>query len=274
MATMREGVSALRLCVSESFAEDTPWKTSLASNRHMMIDKVPVCSHKDMRHIPHSNPSEQKESLGPLERLSQIGPKAWKHIFHQLTCGRAAPDSPSRRKVVVVDPCPNFGGTLDAVWQLNQAWQKGADVPLFVGMAFYTPAANDTEKSKCQGMASYVKGMLMRTYWESSAEAGEPEPKRTEATTAARPNLSCFSWDASTGKPMIPDMVKQRFKDAEEDVQKAWGTFCLQSEDTILAQLEYDAFENTASALRGSVSVVRYVSCLSRASVDYCWESR
>ena len=168
--------------------------------------------------------------------------------------------------MVVVDPCPNFGDTLDAVWQLNQAWQKGADVPLFVGMAFYTPGANDTEKSKCQGMASYVKGMLMRTYWESSAEARDPEPKRTEATTAARPNLSCLSWDASIGKPMIPDMVKQRFKDAEEDVQKAWDTFCLQSEDTILAQMKHavhaalnlcttnietDALEDTASALRG-----------------------
>ena len=65
----REGVSRLRLCISDNFElERSPWAKCQASSNHMMVDKVPVVSHRDMKHIPHADTAQQNENLTAAER--------------------------------------------------------------------------------------------------------------------------------------------------------------------------------------------------------------
>ena len=87
--------------------------------------------------------------------------------------------------MIVVDPAPGCGDVIDAVWALNQAWEKKADVPLFVGINFYWPG-NDSEKSKAAGMTSYVKGLLMRTWWETCQEAPSERRQRPYSGQACK----------------------------------------------------------------------------------------
>ena len=134
-------------------------------------------------------------------------------------------------QVIVVDPTPGYGDVIDAVWAMNQAWEKGAELPLVVGINFYWPG-NDSEKSKAAGMISYVKGLLMRTWWETCPEAGDPEPKRTEATTVHRPTLQVLTWDNM--KAVIPEMVKDRFSDADDDMRSQWTAVCRTVQDSTI----------------------------------------
>ncbi|CAE7199295.1 unnamed protein product [Symbiodinium sp. CCMP2456] len=189
----REGVARFRLCLSENY-DGSPWLTSFVSKNHWTVEKVPLVSHKDMRLVPHADAQEQSDEIG----------------------------------VIVVDPAPGYGDVVDAVWALNQAWEKGADVPLFIGINFYWPG-NDSEKSKAAGMTSYVKGLLMRTWWETCQEAGDAEPKRTDATTVHRPTLQVLTWDGM--KAVVPDMVTERFRDAEDDVRSEWTVLCKNVQD-------------------------------------------
>ena len=159
-------------------------------------------------------------------RGSQLGPKAWKHILTTVACGRSGESDSTNRKVIVVDPNPNFGDVLEAIWMLNDSWQKGGDVPQFVGIGFYHPCASEVEKSKSLGMQSYLKGFLLRTWWESSKEAGDPEPRRSAETTVQKPVLQKLAWDPKTGKAIIPDVVAKRFEDSEPSVRDGWAKFC------------------------------------------------
>ena len=67
----REGLSRLRLCISDNFdSGDSPWFSSSATSNHMIIDQCPIVSHKDMKFMPHSDVEHQNESLTPAERLA------------------------------------------------------------------------------------------------------------------------------------------------------------------------------------------------------------
>lgn len=230
----REGLSRLRLCISDNFETgDSPWFTSSTAANHMIIDECPIVSHKDMKFIPHSDVEHQNETLSPAERASQLGPKAWKHILTKVSCGRSGEADATKRKVIVVDPNPNFGDVLEAVWMLNDVWQKGGDVPLFVGIGFYHPGASDLEKSKSAGMQSYMKGMLLRNWWETSREAGDAEPRRSAETTVQKPTLQKLGWDNATGKAIIPDIVAKRFDDSDPSVREQWAQFCAKTKDSL-----------------------------------------
>ena len=148
-----------------------------------------------------------------------------------MSCGRSGEADATKRKVIVVDPNPNFGDVLEAVWMLNDVWQKGGDVPLFVGIGFYHPGASDLEKSKSAGMQSYMKGMLLRNWWETSREAGDAEPRRSAETTVQKPTLQKLGWDNATGKAIIPDIVAKRFDDSDPSVREQWAQFCAKTKD-------------------------------------------
>ena len=251
----REGLSRLRLCISDNFETgDSPWFTSSTAANHMIIDECPIVSHKDMKFIPHSDVEHQNETLSPAERLasgiwtsnlwfgdvlrSQENP-AWQGIAagpegleaYPHESGRSGEADATKRKVIVVDPNPNFGDVLEAVWVLHDVWQKGGDVPLFVGIGFYHPGASDVEKSKSAGMQSYMKGMLIRNWWETSREAGDAEPRRSAETTVQKPTLQKLAWDNATGKAIIPDIVAKRFDDSDPSVREQWAQFCAKTKD-------------------------------------------
>ena len=181
--------------------------------------------------IPSTHPPVTKTCLKILTRSCQLGKKAWRHMLLKLTTGRESSTPETSRKVIVLDPNPNFGDVLEAIWDLNDSWTKGSEIPLFVGMGFYHSSLNEHEKSKAAGVNSFVKGFLLRLFWETSREAGEAEPRHTPETTVERPILQKLAWDGSTGKAMVPDMIKDRFNDAEEAVREEWGQLMRHTKD-------------------------------------------
>ena len=228
----RDAVSRIRLCYSENFG-DSPWLMCHAlSNDKCIIEKTPMIAHKDMRQLPHADPACMTESLGPAERAAQIGCKGWKHILRRVLCGQCGEEPATSRKIVLADLNPCFGDVMDASWLLQQAHlTTDADMPLVVACGFYL-SVPEVEKSKFNGMSSYIRGMLLRSWWESCPEAGPAEPQATAETTVNKPLLKVLTYAAS-GKAIVPDVLKDRFSDAVEDVRVEWLRRCESASSTL-----------------------------------------
>ena len=218
----RDGTGKGRLCVSSNFAE-SPWLSCHAVANHMRINNVPVVSFGQMRSTPHEDVAHSSEHLSPAERSAQLGPKAWQMVLKALMCGRTDEVKTEDRKVVVVDAWPQVGDIMEACWALYNSWSTGGDNPDVAAIAFYV-CKEPVERSKLGGLRSMLKGNLLRTWWEPSAEAGNAEPSRTEATTVRKPDLKLLAWGSEAGAVKIPDVVKARFDEAE--CKDEWHALC------------------------------------------------
>ena len=171
----------------------------------------------------HGDPAQNVEHLGPAERAAQVGSKAWKKIIARLAGGRDA------KLVMLVDLRPHFGDVIDATWQLQK--EAAAELPFVLGCGLYV-TSNPTEASKYQGMLSYVRGLLLREWWEPSPESGPPEPRATSETTVSKPALKVLTYENS-GRAVVPALLRDRFSDAEDSVRQQWQSMCANAMRTL-----------------------------------------
>ena len=167
----REPVARIRLCFSANF-DDSPWLSCHALNSDRgIIDKTHLIAHKDMRQLP----SFANDSLGPAE---QVGPKGWRQILQRTMRGRSDEQPASKRKIVLVDLNPGVADVLDAAWQMQlHSYKDASETPLVVAIAFYN-ATSEVERSKFNGMLGYLRGLVLRTWWEDSEEAAPAQNLR------------------------------------------------------------------------------------------------
>ena len=109
----REGTARTRLAVSSNF-QDSPWMSNIAVSNHMRVNGVQLLSHSNMKAMPHENLTYANDNLSPAERAAQLGPKAWQSLLKSVMCGREGEAGAQDRKVVVVDPWPQWGDVLGA----------------------------------------------------------------------------------------------------------------------------------------------------------------
>jgi hypothetical protein len=206
--------------VSNTVGSNSPWLSSKGIDCYSRIDNVPLILFKDMRLIHHSDSTMQSDCVAPAERC-QIGPNGWARIISDLSTGRSTGGvSDNARKVIVYDMHPEQGDIPEACWNLYSKWASGTDAPCFVYCAGFK--ADDT--SRKEGLESHCQGLLLRTWWETHAEAGRPEPTHTAESAVSRPNFALLSWD-TTGKPAVPELVYSRFAESLE-YQASWEKFC------------------------------------------------
>ena len=218
----REGTARTRLAISNNFP-DSAWLSNNAISNHMRVNGVQLLSHSNMKIMAHDNIAYSNEHLSPAERAAQLGPKAWQALLKALVCGREGQGEIQGRTVVVVDPWPQWGDVLEASWDIYRQWSDGGDVPGMTALGIYV-TKDPYEESRMGGLTSVLRGHLLRTWWELSAEAGSAEPGRSEATTVRKPDLKLLSWDTAKGTVTVPDLVTARFDDG--DCKDEWRDVC------------------------------------------------
>ena len=227
----RDAVVQFRLCVPETFADSSPWMTSVVMSQHKIINDVHMLPPRDLRFIPQSECVQRKERLNPQERGSQLGPKACEQILKPLICGRASGEARTR-KVIIVDINPTFGDWLDASWKLHQKHLTGSDLPMVVYCTRYMEA----DKSEFNGMKSRVQQMLMEEWWESHPDAGPVEPVTTAESMVTQPELTLLSWSSDGSRVTFPEILQDKFNN-ESEYKAQWTTVCDQAKE-LLRKLE------------------------------------
>lgn len=214
----RDGIAQFRLCVSNSFETNSPWMESNAINDHKIIRDVHMLPGRDLRKIPQSDTVLMKEHLNPVERGSQLGPKAVQKVLTSLMCGRASGD-PRARSIVVMDVNPSFGDWMDACYSCLRIHQTGGDMP----KVSYITRFLATQSSECGGMRARMQQHLMENWWEGSELAGPPEPAASGDDSVVKPELKLLSWSSDGSKVTIPSMISQKFA-SDSEYYEQWST--------------------------------------------------
>ena len=234
----RSGAGRLRLCFSDIYSNDSVWRFNRAAENHWRIDQVPLIAVKDMRHLHHANDFHCKEGLSPVERITQQGKDACQSILTRLLCGRQSSVPNHKRRVVVVDLNPECGDWADASLALHRDWQDGQDMCGIVYVGIFKGDVDDKsdfQRSRCNGLKSHMSGTLMQTWWNQHPEAGPEEPPDNEIGSVQKPTLQLLSWGQgrSSNMPIVPEVVRDRFKDSEE-YQPQWLKLCTNIEKSVL----------------------------------------
>lgn len=223
----RDGVLQFRLCIPDSFKDESPWLQSQAMSQHKMITDVHLLPVKDLRFVPQADPLKKKEHLSQPERNGQMGPRACQQILTALMVGRANGGA-RERKVLVFDAFPMFGDWLDACWHLHHAFHQGRDVPMVV----YSTRYIDTEVSEYNGMRSRVQQMLMEEWWPSQPAAGSEEPLCTAEDAVEKPDLRLLAWARDGSKATFPQILLSKFE-ADSEFHGQWKAVCADAQMVI-----------------------------------------
>ena len=219
----RDPCQQMRLCLADAFADSSPWLQDSMIGDKGRIDGVHLLPFKDMKLVPHDDPTLAKENLSNSERAGQLGSKAASQILQALI-GRSAQNTNRQLKLHVVDLSVGVGDWLQACWEQHVAWLQGADVPCVVYMGCYP----SSERSTHAAMKSKATGTLL-SWWMTTPEAGDDEPSGNFSDAVQKPELKLLSWKGS--EVQFPTLVRDKFEETEFETK--WKEQCEESDSVI-----------------------------------------
>ncbi len=219
-ADSRSQFSRAKLATSVTSGQNSSWLNSEVFHTFGgRLDNIPLAKMKDLRtrYVAEVGPVDDNR-LSPAERATQRGPQAYAHILEFLFQGmELTPDD----KVMVTDW--NIQGTekAEAIWILQRKCESepAASLPMMLYIGMFVVADTNEGSPEATKAISRMETLLLKEFWENQPEAGPVEPTKRPEDFVKKPELLLFTW-SSTGKPLLPDIVKNRFEDG--DVRTTW----------------------------------------------------
>ena len=215
----RGAASSALLCVSDTYAESSPWlKNDVFATCDGVIQSVPMQRPSDVRARPKNRSGPDASDISPADRQTQRGPGATKSILDKLLIGQGFDRT---HAVLLVDERPGIGDWAEGAFDMQALYNSGGVVPF---VAYATVFAGDTavDNLEYEELVSRMHGKYMKHWWD--ARAGPAEPSTRPDDEVEKPVLTLCTWGADDGLAQIPDLVITRFPE-DSPMYNVWKDF-------------------------------------------------